>query len=60
MERTRNKIRIKGANIMIVLTILGCIYAVYSGKKAAAAGESVEKYNLDWHKKYNESKAKQE
>lgn len=58
MERTRNKIRIKGANIMIVLTILGCIYAVYSGKKAAEAGESVEKYNHDWHKKFNESAAK--
>lgn len=60
MERTRNQIRIKGANIMILLTILGCIYAVYSGKKAAGAGESVEKYNNDWHKKYNESNAKSE
>lgn len=43
---------------MILLTILGCIYAVYSGKKAAESGESVEKYNNDWHKKYNESNAK--
>lgn len=60
MERTRNRIRIRGANIMILLTILGCIYAVYSGKKAAEAGESVEKYNQDWHKRYNDSKAKAE
>lgn len=58
MERTHNRMRIKGANVMIVLTILGCIYAVYSGKKAAEGGESVEKLNLDWHKKYNESQAK--
>lgn len=58
MERTRNQVRIKGANIMILLTILGCCYAVYSGKKAAERGESVEKTNLDWHAKYNESKTK--
>ncbi|KAG4076701.1 hypothetical protein HA402_001988 [Bradysia odoriphaga] len=58
MERTRNQVRIKGANIMILLTIMGCIYAVYSGKKAAEQGESVEKLNLDWHTKYNESKTK--
>lgn len=43
---------------MIAFTILGCIYAVYSGKKAAESGESVEKLNLDWHKKYNEGKTK--
>lgn len=60
MERTRNQIRIKGANIMILLTILGCIYAVYSGKKAAESGDSVEKMNVDWHKKYNENRAKPE
>lgn len=59
MERTRNKIRIKGANIMIALTVLGCIAMVYSGKKAAESGQSVEKYNLDWHKGYNDDKAKQ-
>ncbi|KAJ6641118.1 UPF0389 protein [Pseudolycoriella hygida] len=58
MERTRNKIRIKVANIMVCLTILGCIGAIYSGKKAAESGESVEKMNLDWHKKYNEDAAK--
>lgn len=60
MERTRNKIRIKGANYMILLTILGCIYAVYSGKKAAESGQSVTKINLDWHKQYNENKTKSE
>lgn len=43
---------------MILLTIVGCIWAVYSGKKAAESGESVEKYNLDWHKKYNEGNTK--
>lgn len=45
---------------MILLTIVGCICAVYSGKKAAESGESVEKFNLDWHQKYNEKKPKSE
>lgn len=59
MERTRSELRIKGANIMILLTIIGCIIAIYTGKKKAASGDSVEKRNLDWHKQYNqESKDK--
>lgn len=54
MERTRNKIRIKLANIMMALTAVACIVMVMSGKKAAERGESIQKANLDWHKEYNE------
>ncbi|XP_036214839.1 UPF0389 protein CG9231 [Bactrocera oleae] len=54
MERSRNRIRIRVANIMIALTVLGCCIMVYSGKQAAKSGDSVVKQNLDWHKKYNE------
>ncbi|XP_037934473.1 UPF0389 protein CG9231 [Teleopsis dalmanni] len=55
MERCRNKVRIRLANIMIGLTIVGCCIMIYSGKQAAKRGESVSKQNLDWHKQYNES-----
>lgn len=45
---------------MIVLTILGCIYMIYSGKQAAGRGESVQKANLDWHKEYNDKRRAEE
>lgn len=54
MERARNIIRIRTANLMIAITIIACIYMVYSGKQAAERGESVQKENLDWHREYNE------
>lgn len=57
MERTRNKIRIRLANIMMVATAIACVVMVWSGKKAAERGESVQKSNLDWHKEYNEKSA---
>lgn len=39
---------------MVVATVVGCIVMIVSGKRAAKRGESVQKTNLDWHKKYNE------
>ncbi|XP_059216170.1 UPF0389 protein CG9231 [Stomoxys calcitrans] len=60
MERTRNKVRIRLANIMMALTVVGCGIMVYSGKEAAKRGESVTKQNLDWHKQYNEKYANKE
>ncbi|XP_001352953.2 UPF0389 protein GA21628 [Drosophila pseudoobscura] len=56
MERVRNKMRIRLANIMIALTVIGCGIMVYSGKQAAKRGESVSKMNLEWHKQFNELK----
>lgn len=58
MERSRNRIRIRVANIMIALTVFGCCIMAYCGKQAAKSGESVVKQNLDWHKKYNEESKK--
>ncbi|XP_073837278.1 UPF0389 protein CG9231 [Musca autumnalis] len=60
MERCRNTIRIRLANIMMALTVIGCGIMVYSGKEAAKRGESVTKQNLDWHKQYNEKYANKE
>lgn len=55
MERCRNKMRIRLANVMIGLTIIGCAIMVYSGKQAAKRGDSVTKQNLEWHKQFNEA-----
>ncbi|KAM7359157.1 UPF0389 protein CG9231 isoform 2-T2 [Cochliomyia hominivorax] len=60
MERSRNTIRIRLANIMMALTIVGCGIMVYSGKEAAKRGETVTKQNLEWHKRYNELNANKE
>lgn len=49
--------RIRIANIMMIATLLGCGFMVYSGKQAASRGESVQKMNIDWHKEYNEAEA---
>lgn len=53
MEKTRNWARIKINIIMCVLTGVGCIFMVYSGKQAAKRGESVAKMAQDWHDEYN-------
>lgn len=60
MERSRNKMRIRIANIMMGLTALGCCLMIYSGKEAAKRGDSVTKQNLEWHKRYNELNATKE
>lgn len=57
MERSRNIMRIRIANIMMVLTLLGCLAMVWSGKQARARGESVEKMNIMWHKQLQEEEA---
>lgn len=42
------------ANYMMVATVVACIGMVIAGKKAAEAGETITKMNLDWHKEYND------
>lgn len=54
MEKARNKIRIRTANIMMAITAVACLIMIWSGKQAAERGETVQKMNLDWHKEYNE------
>lgn len=60
MERSRNRIRIRLANIMMLATVIGCVLMVISGKAAQGRGESVTKKNLDWHKQFNEDAAVKE
>uniref|UniRef100_A0A6P4FAT1 UPF0389 protein CG9231 n=1 Tax=Drosophila rhopaloa TaxID=1041015 RepID=A0A6P4FAT1_DRORH len=59
MERCRNKMRIRLANIMIALTAIGCAIMVYSGKQAAKRGESVTKMNLEWHNQFKDPKERE-
>lgn len=59
MDRARNRFRIRLANVMMVLTGIGCILMVMSGKEAAERGESVAQMNLDWHAEYNEKARKE-
>lgn len=54
MEKARNRMRIRLANLMMLLTLVGCGVMMYSGKQAAERGETVQKANLDWHREYNE------
>lgn len=59
MERARNRIRIRLANIFMALTALGCVIMVLSGKKAAERGETVRQMNMDWHKSFSADKSKE-
>lgn len=54
IERSRSEARIKISNILIVLTALASLGAIFAGKAAAKRGESVHQMNLDWHKQYEE------
>lgn len=54
MEKTRNKIRIRVANIMMAGTLVICLLVAISGKRARDSGDSVQKRNLDWHKQLKE------
>ncbi|XP_047526031.1 UPF0389 protein CG9231 [Pieris napi] len=54
IDRSRSQARIKLSNILMALTALGSVFAIWSGKNAAKRGESVHQMNLDWHKKYQE------
>lgn len=59
VEKVRNKFRIRAANIMMLLTLIGCGFMIASGKKAQEKGDSVLKMNQDWHVEY-EQKAQAE
>jgi hypothetical protein len=59
VDRARNKFRIRVANIMMLLTLIGCGFMIYSGKNSAERGDSVLKANQDWHREYNERAQKE-
>lgn len=58
MERARNRMRIKIANYMMAATVVGCLVMVYLGKRDAKRGESLQKQNLEWHRKIKEEDEK--
>lgn len=60
MERARNRMRIKIANIMMLATALACLGMVMAGKKKREQGVSVEKMNLEWHRQVQEEEASRE
>lgn len=47
ISAARNKMRVKGCFLMVVLSIIGCFAMVISGKKAARRHESLSAMNLD-------------
>lgn len=55
LDKARNKVRVKVANIMMAMTLVGSLSMIFLGKKAAERGETVTQINLDWHKEYNEN-----
>jgi len=54
VEKARNRMRIRVANIMIVMTLAACLVVSISGKRAHQRGESVQKENEEFHRKYRE------
>ncbi|XP_037801386.1 UPF0389 protein CG9231-like [Penaeus monodon] len=54
LERARNKARIKINIWMGVATLLGCVYMIWSGKKAHREGQSLLVMNAEWHRRVNE------
>ncbi|XP_018327883.1 UPF0389 protein CG9231 [Agrilus planipennis] len=59
MEKARNRIRIRLANIMMILTALGCFFIVKSGKKLRDEGDSLSKRSMDWHQSLKDEAAKE-
>ncbi|XP_018101300.1 protein FAM162A [Xenopus laevis] len=47
VEMAKSRVRVKVSYIMIIMTILGCITMVVSGKQAAARHESLASRNLE-------------
>ncbi|GJQ81648.1 hypothetical protein Trydic_g8526 [Trypoxylus dichotomus] len=54
VERARNLMRIRVANLMILCTVLASVVVCKLGKNARDRGESLQKQNLEWHRKFNE------
>lgn len=47
VDSAKSKVRVKFSVVMMLMTIMGCIFMVISGKKAAKQQESLAKMNLD-------------
>ncbi|XP_050524493.1 UPF0389 protein GA21628 isoform X3 [Daktulosphaira vitifoliae] len=51
-SKVRSIIRIKVANITMLLVLVGCVAMIVSGKRARERGETISDRNLEWHKRY--------
>lgn len=58
MEKARNRARIRLANYMMLATAFACLMMIISGKKAAERGETVQKANIEWHRRVYEEDMK--
>ncbi|GJQ68990.1 hypothetical protein Trydic_g6168 [Trypoxylus dichotomus] len=54
VEKARNRMRIRIANLMMAATLIACILVSISGKRAHERGESLVQKNIDWHKSMKE------
>ena len=53
LHQAQSKGRVRTANLMIVIIIIGCFIAVASGKRDAKAGKSLSRDNQEWHAQIN-------
>lgn len=54
VDRARNRMRIRLANIMMAVTLIACLFVSISGKRAHERGESLQQKTIDWHKQLQE------
>lgn len=54
VEKARNGMRIRIANLMMLSTALACLVVCKLGRNARDRGESLQKQNLEWHRRINE------
>jgi hypothetical protein len=59
MDKAKNRIRIRLANIMMTVTAVGCVITIFMGKAARDRGESVARMNTEWHEEYNRKAAEE-
>jgi len=58
VEKARNRMRIRVANLMMVITLVACLAVSISGKRAHDRGESIQKENEAWHNSFKDQPAK--
>lgn len=54
VDRARNRMRIRIANIMMGLTLVACLFMAISGKRAQERGESITLQTIERHKQLRE------
>ncbi|XP_017770841.1 PREDICTED: UPF0389 protein CG9231 [Nicrophorus vespilloides] len=59
VEKARNRMRIRIANCMMAVTMIGCFLMALSGKRAHERGESVQQQTLDRHRLLKEEYLKE-